>query len=56
MAVVLDEEAHLRLRALMIDLEMYKTEWKVGKNEWRIGEGIIEVPTADPIDDPAQNP
>jgi hypothetical protein len=24
-AVVLDQEAHLRLRALMIDLEMYKT-------------------------------
>jgi hypothetical protein len=40
----------------MIDLEMYKTEWKVGKNEWRIGEGIIEVPTGDPVHDPAQNP
>ena len=55
MAVVLDQDAHLRLRALMIDLEMYKTQWKAGINEWRIGEGLIEVPAGDPVHDPAQN-
>jgi hypothetical protein len=54
-AVVLDQDAHLRLRALMIDLEMYKTQWKAGINGWRIGEGLIEVPAGDPVHDPAQN-
>ena len=39
----------------MIDLEMYKTQWKAGINEWRIGEGLIEVPAGDPVHDPAQN-
>jgi hypothetical protein len=33
-ATILDKSAHLRLRALMIDLEMYKTRWKTGTNEW----------------------
>jgi hypothetical protein len=40
----------------MVDLEMYKTSWKVGENRWRIGEGIIGVPTGDPVHDPTQNP
>jgi hypothetical protein len=36
----------------MIDLEMYKTQWKTGVNEWKIGESLINVPTEDPIHDP----
>jgi hypothetical protein len=55
-ATILDQGAHLRLRALMVDLEMYKTQWKAGKNEWRIGENLIEVPDGDPTHDPAHNP
>jgi hypothetical protein len=51
-ATILDRGAHLRLRALMIDLEMYKTQWKTGTNEWKIGENLIEVPNQDPTHDP----
>lgn len=40
----------------MVDLEMYKTQWKTGINEWKIGESLIEVPAGDPIHDPAHNP
>jgi hypothetical protein len=36
----------------MIDLEMYKTQWKTGTNEWQIGENLIEVPNNDPTHDP----
>ena len=56
MATILDQGAHLRLRALMVDLEMYKTQWKAGINEWKIGESLIEVPSASLTHDPVQNP
>jgi hypothetical protein len=36
----------------MLDLEMYKTQWKAGTNEWQIGEHLIEVPKDDPTHDP----
>ncbi len=44
LATVLDQGAHLRLRALMVDLAMYNTSWKVGVNKWQIGQNLIEVP------------
>jgi hypothetical protein len=40
----------------MVDLEMYKTQWKTGKNEWTIGESLIGVPAEDPIHNPAHKP
>jgi hypothetical protein len=55
-ATILDKGAHLRLRALMVDLEMYNTQWKAGINEWKIGESLIEVPSESPTHDPVQNP
>jgi RNase H-like domain found in reverse transcriptase len=36
-AVLLDRQHHIRLRALMIELHMYKVEWIVGENRWELG-------------------
>ena len=36
----------------MLDLEMYKTQWKAVTNKWQIGKHLIEVPKDDPIHDP----
>ena len=40
----------------MIDLKMYKTQWKAGINEWKIGESLIEVPEGDPTHNPDHSP
>jgi hypothetical protein len=29
-----DKEAHMRLRALLIDLSLYKVRWEAGENPW----------------------
>ena len=39
----------------MIDLEMYKTQWKTGTNEWKIGEDLIDVPKDDFTHNPEHN-
>jgi hypothetical protein len=45
--VLLDKEAHLRLRGLLVDLSLYKCEWQVGQNDWKLGERVIENKIAD---------
>lgn len=42
--VVLDKESHLRLRALMVDLQLYRCEWKAGYNPWKLGQELVEYP------------
>ena len=36
-AVLLDKQHHIRLRALMIELHMHKVECIVGENRWELG-------------------
>ena len=43
--VVLDSSAHMRLRALMVDLTLYRCRWEAAWNPWKLGEGVIEHPS-----------
>ena len=36
-AILLDKQHHIRLRALLIELHMYRVEWVVGENRWELG-------------------
>jgi hypothetical protein len=36
-AILLDKQQHIRLRALLIELHMYRVEWVVGENQWELG-------------------
>ena len=36
-AILLDKQHHIRLRALLIELHMYRVEWLVGENRWELG-------------------
>ena len=37
LAILLDKQHHIRLRALLIELHMYRVEWVVGENRWELG-------------------
>ena len=39
-ACVADTAAHLRLRALLVDLSLYKVRWEAGPNQWQLGEEV----------------
>ncbi len=39
-ACVLDQGAHLRLQALLVDLTLYRVKWEIGRNKWRWGEEV----------------
>ncbi len=39
-ACILDQAAHLRLRALVVDLALYKVRWEAGGNPWQFGEEV----------------
>ena len=43
-ACVLDRDAHLRLRALIVDLSLYKVRWEVKQNKWKLGGEVVEFP------------
>ncbi len=36
----MDQAAHLRLRALLVDLALYKVRWEAGGNPWQLGEEV----------------
>ena len=42
--VILDKGAHLRLRALMVDLTLYNCVWVAGGNDWKLGKSMVERP------------
>jgi hypothetical protein len=42
-AVILDRNQHIRLRALLVELSLYKVEWVCEYNRWAFGEGLIEA-------------
>lgn len=46
-AVILDKSAHLRLRALAVDLTLYKVEWAAGRNVWTLGEDLVQLQETD---------
>jgi hypothetical protein len=55
-AVILDKQHHIRLRALLIELHMYRVEWVVGENKWELGGPVFrrscyseETPTGERI-------
>lgn len=35
--LVLDKSTHIRLRALLVELHMYRVTWEVGENPWELG-------------------
>jgi hypothetical protein len=35
--VILEKQQHVRLRALLIEMGMYKVEWEAGENPWALG-------------------
>ena len=39
--IILDKHHHIRLRALLIKLGMYKVKWKVGPNRWQLGGALF---------------
>lgn len=39
-------DGHLRLRALLADLEQYRVTWVVGDNPWEPGAGLLDSPGA----------
>ncbi len=39
-ACIADSAAHLRLRALLVDLSLYKVKWEAGPNHWQLGEEV----------------
>jgi hypothetical protein len=41
----MDRSQHLRLRALLLELALYKVVWQRGNNVWKLGGPIIEIPT-----------
>ncbi len=41
-AILLDKQHHIRLRALLIELHMYQVEWVVGENRWELGGPVFE--------------
>ena len=43
--VVLDGAAHLRLRALLVDLTLYRCRWEAGFNPWKLGAEVVEHPS-----------
>ncbi len=45
MCLVLDGAAYMRLRALMVDLTLYKCRWEASCNPWKLGEGVVEHPS-----------
>lgn len=42
--LVLDRDAHMRLRALLIDLTLYRCQWKAGVNQWKFGAEVLRRP------------
>jgi hypothetical protein len=46
-ACIADREAHLRLRALLIDLSLYRVRWEAGDNPWQLG---MEVAARDQLE------
>lgn len=40
--IVLDKDHHVRLRALIVELGMYKVKWKVGPNRWQLGGALFQ--------------
>lgn len=43
-AVLLDTAQHLRLRAFLLELQMYKVKWIARGNPWTVGTGLIDMP------------
>ncbi len=39
-ACILDQAAHLHLRALIVDLALYKVRWEAVGNPWQFGEEV----------------
>jgi hypothetical protein len=40
--ILLDKQHHIRLRALLVELHMYRVEWQVGENLWELGGPLFE--------------
>jgi RNase H-like domain found in reverse transcriptase len=47
--VILEKQQHIRLKALLIELGMYRVHWKVGVNKWELGGPVFkETPATVP--------
>ena len=47
--VILEKQQHIRLKALLIELGMYKVKWEVGANKWELGGPVFkETPSTIP--------
>jgi hypothetical protein len=47
--VILEKQQHIRLKALLIELSMYRVKWKVGENMWELGGPVFkELPSTIP--------
>ena len=42
--VVASAEVHLRIRAMLVELEVYNCTWVVGENPWEMGGGVVHSP------------
>lgn len=39
--ILLDKNTHMRLRALLVELHMYRVVWEVGPNPWELGGALF---------------
>lgn len=42
--VILEKAQHLRMKAFLLELQMYRVTWIVRPNPWRLGKGAIDLP------------
>ena len=43
--VVVNEDAHICLRAMLVDIEQYLVKWVHATNPWAIGGWLVTLPT-----------
>ena len=42
--VILEKAQHLRMKAFLLELQMYRVTWIVQPNPWQLGRGVIDLP------------
>jgi hypothetical protein len=43
-AVLLERAQHLRLKAFLLELQMYKVRWVAKSPVWQLGKGVVDLP------------